>query len=75
MKFYLSSYRIGNKTGKLKQLIPKGKKLGFIPNAMDHVDPEPRKISNEKHMKELTDLGIKVEMLDLKDYFRKKREF
>ena len=71
MKFYLSSYKIGKKTEKLKELIG-GKKIGFIPNALDHVEPKARKESNEKNMKALSDLDIDVEMLDLKDYFGKK---
>ena len=74
MKYYLSSYRIGNKADKLKELVPVGKSLGFVPNALDHVDPKPRLESNENHMKDLTDLRISVEMLDLKKYFGKKEE-
>ncbi len=71
MKFYLSSYKIGNETGKLRELT-KGKKIGFIPNALDHVEPTKRKESNEKNMKDLLDLGIDVVMLDLKEFFGKK---
>jgi len=72
MKFYLSSYKIGKETEKLKSLVPTGKKLGFIPNALDYRDTDYRRDSNEKNMKDLTDLGIEVEMLDLQDYFNKK---
>ncbi len=71
MKFYLSSYKIGNKKEELKKLA-RGKKLGFIPNSLDYVEPKARKESNDKNMKDLTDLGIDIEMLDLKDYFGKK---
>jgi dipeptidase E len=74
MKFYLSSYRIGNKSEKLKKLIPKRKKIGFIPNALDYVEEGPRKESNEERMKELADLGIDVEMLDLRDYFGRRED-
>lgn len=74
MKFYLSSYKIGDKSDKLKSLVPKGKKLGFIPNALDYVGAEKRIESNEKNMKDLADLGIDVEMLDLQKYFGKKEE-
>lgn len=35
MKFYLSSYKIGNETEELKELA-RGKKIGFIPNALDY---------------------------------------
>ncbi|MEK6889874.1 MAG: Type 1 glutamine amidotransferase-like domain-containing protein [Nanoarchaeota archaeon] len=72
MKFYLSSFKIGKESEKLKTMIPKGKKIGFIPNSIDFADSKSRKESNERNMKDLTDLGIKVEMLDLKDYFNKK---
>ena len=68
MKFYLSSYKIGKETEKLKELAS-GKKIGFIPNSLDYVEPKARQESNEKNMKDLSDLGIDVEMIDLKDYF------
>lgn len=74
MKFYLSSHRLGRETEKLKKLLPTGKKLGFIPNALDHVGDEARKESNKRAAKDLTDIGIEVEMLDLKKYFNKQEE-
>jgi len=74
MKFYLSSYKIGNKAAELKNLISSNGKLGFIPNALDHVDPEARQESNKPRLQELAELGINVELLDLKDYFGKKEE-
>lgn len=73
MKFYLSSYKLGKETEKLKELA-NGKKIGFIPNSLDYVEPEARQESNEKNMKELSDLGIDIEMLDLKNYFGKKEK-
>jgi len=73
MKFYLSSYKIGKEIEKLKELV-RGKKIGFIPNSLDYVEPKARQESNEKNMKDLSDLGIDVEMLDLKDFFGKKEE-
>ena len=73
MKFYLSSYKIGKEIEKLKQLT-QGKKIGFIPNSLDYVEPKARQESNEKNMKDLSDLGISVEMLDLQDYFGKREE-
>ncbi len=73
MKFYLSSYKIGRKFVKLIELA-RGKKIGFIPNSIDHVELEARNVSNQKNLKDLSDLGIDVEMLDLQDYFGKKDE-
>ncbi len=73
MKYYLSSYRIGNKAAQLKRMIPKGKTIGFVPNAFDYVEPQVWKERNAIVMKELSDLGIKVEMLDLRKYFGKSK--
>jgi|SRR3989344_905183 len=73
MKYYLSSYEIGNETEKLKKLVPKGK-IGYIPNARDFTgaDPERRAKRNEKDMGSLRELGLEVEMLNLRDYFGKR---
>ena len=72
MKFYLSSYKIGNETEKLKELIGKHP-IGYIPNALDSSKNDP--IWKTKHIKSdidgLISLGLKVELLDLKDYFGK----
>lgn len=75
MKFYLSSYEIGNETGKLRGLIPKGK-IGYIPNARDFTgaDPERRAKRNEKDMDSLRNLNLEVELVDLQDYFGKQDE-
>lgn len=74
MKFYLSSYKLGKDTEKLKSMVSKDKKIGFVPNSLDYVEPEARKESNDKNIKDLTDIGLKVEMLDLQEYFGKKEE-
>jgi dipeptidase E len=75
MKYYLSSYEIGNETEKLKTLVPKGK-IGYIPNARDFTgaDPERRAKRNENDMGSLRKLGLEVEMLNLQDYFGKRDE-
>ena len=75
MKYYLSSYEIGNETEKLKKLIPKGK-IGYIPNARDFTgaDPERRAKRNEKDMGSLRELGLEVEMINLREYFGKQDE-
>lgn len=74
MKFYLSSYRIGNKAADLKKLVLGKGVLGFIPNALDYVETGAREESNSARLQELLDLGIEAELLDLKNYFRKKEE-
>src|SRR3989344_7909443 len=75
MKYYLSSYEIGNETEKLKALVPKGK-IAYIPNARDFTgaDPERRAKRNENDMGSLRKLGLEVEMLNLQDYFGKRDE-
>ncbi len=75
MKYYLSSYEIGNETEKLKNLVPKGK-IGYIPNAGDFTgaDPERRAKRNEKDMGSLRELGLEVEMVNLQNYFGKTDE-
>lgn len=75
MKFYLSSYELGNETEKLKKLIPK-ERIGYIPNARDFTsaDPERRDRRNKNDMQSLRKLGLEVEMVNLRDYFGKQPE-
>jgi len=73
MKFYLSSYKIGKETEKLKDLA-RGKTIGFIPNAIDFVDVQERKQGNKIELERVSSLDIDVEMLDLQEYFGKKEE-
>lgn len=75
MKFYLSSYELGNETEKLKKLIPKGK-IGYIPNARDFTgaDLERRAKRNDNDMGSIRALGLDVELVDLRNYFGKQDE-
>ena len=72
MRFYLSSYRLGNETEALKRLIPNGK-IGYIPNALDFTGADPHWLEKyiEQDMDSLSELGVKVELLNLRDYFGK----
>ena len=76
MKFYLSSYKLGKEITKLKEMIPeKNKKTAFIPNALDFAtDEDRRKKSEQSDMDELSALGLKVERVDLREYFGKQNE-
>lgn len=75
MKFYLSSYKIGNDVDKLKNLIPENKKTAYIPNALDFSsDIERRKQSEITDIDQLKSLGLDVEILDLREYFDKQIE-
>lgn len=74
MKYYLSSYKLGNETEKLKELIKHTSgKFGYIPNALDFVgaDPKRRITSSETDMSDLKSFGAEIDVLDLKDYFGK----
>jgi len=73
MKLYLSSYKLGKETAKLRELAH-GKKIGFIPNAVDNIEPEAWNESNQRNMNDLAELGIAVEMLDLREYFGKAQQ-
>lgn len=74
MKFYLSSYKIGNQPERLLALFSDNKKVGYIPNALDfsQADPKRREKHIESDMQDLIDNGFQVELLDLKEYFNKK---
>jgi len=71
MKFYLSSYKLGNKTEKLKEMLG-SKKIAYIPNAIDYLDENL--VNNEKNLNLLKEINIETEILDLKNYFGKKKE-
>jgi dipeptidase E len=73
MKYYLSSYELGNKVAKLKKMIKKGEILGLVPNAIDHGKLKRRREGVQSDIKELTEIGINVEILDLKKYFGKEK--
>jgi len=73
MKMYLSSYRLGDESEQLKSMIPENNKAGFVSNALDSsvVDLERKKRSEETEMVVLRELGMDIELLDLRDYFGK----
>ncbi len=75
MKYYLSSYELGNEPEKFKALVPKGK-IGYIPNARDNAarDPERKAQRTANDMRSLGELGLEVEMINLQDYFGKQAE-
>ncbi len=71
MKFYLSSFRLGTKSEELARLMANNRIIGYIPNACDYseVDINLRNENDKRDMDELGSLGLKVEVLDLRDYF------
>ena len=77
MKLYLSSYKLGQEVEMLKKwMSSSNKRVGYVPNAFDFIgmSPENRAKHMEFDMKELKEIGLGVEVLDLRDYFGKKNE-
>jgi dipeptidase E len=74
MKFYLSSYKIGNCEEEFKKMISStNMKTAYISNALDFTDDlERRKESEENDINDLREFGLSVERLDLKEYFNQK---
>jgi len=75
MKFYLSSYKIGDESKRLQELVSQNnRKVAYISNALDFAtDLERRKQSEEKDINDLKDLGFDVELVDLRNYFGNKK--
>ncbi len=77
MKYYLSSYKVGNYKAVLylKKMALTSKKLAYIPNALDFSnDPKRRKISENEDIQQLKEMGFQVERLDLREYFKKEEK-
>lgn len=74
MKFYLSSFKIGNDPSQLKNLLPNNPKAVYISNGLDFANPESQKEHQEWDLKDLKNIGISAEKLNLKDYFGKQTE-
>ncbi len=76
MKFYLSSYKLGDRTAELKDMIAGGnKKTAYISNALDFSqDLERREKSEAADIADLEAVGMEIEKVDLRDYFGKQAE-
>lgn len=76
MKLYLSSYKIGNETERLKSLLGENKRIGYIANALDSpaVDPIWKKNFINEDISQLQDIGLQPELMDLRDYFYDKEK-
>ncbi len=74
MKFYLSSYKIGNKGQILAFFFKTNKKIAIIPNAIDYKTDEEISESINRNKENLAALDLEPVTLNLKDYFNKKAE-
>ncbi|MDP2736173.1 MAG: hypothetical protein Q8O59_00090, partial [bacterium] len=76
MKFYLSSYRLGDEKNikKLKKIISgTNNRTAYIANAFDwSADIERRRKNETMDIDDLSKIGLKPEKIDLRDFFGKK---
>lgn len=76
MRFYLSSYKVGNKTAELKRWIAEhDDRICLIPNSRD-IYPESERKTNgiQADIDELAELGFNVTVISLRDYFDNKEK-
>jgi dipeptidase E len=69
MRLYLSSYRLGKNPDKFTALLGDNKRVAIIPNAGDGAKGTGRHEWLARETTSLQDLGLEVDVLDLKDYF------
>jgi len=75
MKFYLSSYHLGNHPEELSKMFEVNKKVAIITNAMDaYSNPAEVKEGIEGNIAEIKGVGLIPEILDLREYFGKNEE-
>lgn len=75
MKFYLSSYHLGNEPGRLAGLEAKNKRAAVVQNALDaYPDVGRREIGLRREFADLKAIGLVAEELDLRQFFGKAAE-
>ena len=78
MRFYLSSYKLGDATERLKALLPRSnKKIAYISNALDWSnDLDRRKRGEREDIEKLQclDPSLDIEQIDLRGYFGKQEQ-
>lgn len=73
MRFYLSSFKLGDHINKLKELVGFETEVMIILNARDYKTPEERNKYLDWEMGEFKNIGFNVEELDLRNYFGKEK--
>jgi dipeptidase E len=69
MRLYLSSFRFGDHTDKLHELLKGGTNVALIGNSMDFLQGQARSDSIKQEMERLKDIGFDPTEVDLRDYF------
>lgn len=74
MHLYLSSFKIGNETERLKSFFKTNKRIGYISNALDSTKNDEiwKKNFTDEDMSQLRAIGLEPEVIDLRDYFQHK---
>ena len=71
MHLYLSSFKLGNRSGDISELVRGGKRIGVIRNALDFSTDIARLESGRlEELAALELLGLNPEAVDLRDYFK-----
>ena len=72
MKYYLSSYKLGNIPGNFASLFTQAKSIAYIPNATDFTGADPDRVRSHitADVQSLEKLGLDVTVLDQKKYFQ-----
>ncbi len=70
MKFYLSSFKLGNQAHRLTEMVRAGT-IGYIPNATDFSTADPERVSQhmKTDIKSLNNISLDVKIIDLKNFF------
>ncbi|MDB5160651.1 MAG: hypothetical protein JWO96_31 [Candidatus Saccharibacteria bacterium] len=71
MRLFLSSYRAGRHTDRLKELLGDVKKVGVITNAKDYKTPEGRRERVGEVFEFFESLGLEPKEVDLRPFFNK----
>ncbi len=70
MRFYLSSYRLGDKKEQLASLAAGAKDVALIANALDAIkETEKRSKVIQRSVDDLTEIGFVPTVIDLRQYF------
>lgn len=74
MKFYLSSFKLGNNPQRLTQMLGGNRLVAVIANSKDFENSDVRVEKVQGEIDSLKQIGIQSEEIDLRKYFGKKEE-
>lgn len=74
MRLYLSSYSLGSQLERLHEMVGSNKRMLFIDNAKDYLDPQERADHVKQKLIDYSEAGFEVEELDLRQYFDRSEE-